>query len=162
MKKIISFLLIILTIPALYACGSKPSGDISMYDLNKAICEKADFSEMQYASSGDQDPEDLFSNISDMDYAKVKAFFVSYAADGKGNADEIAVIQVKDAGNTSEAAASLNDHLAYRKSLYKTYDSSQLDKLDKAIVCSYEDLAILIVADQPETLKIAFLNFVQA
>ena len=162
MKHILkSFTLLCVIALLLCACGKTQStGDVSMYDLNSAMSSASDkFQEMKYVSSEDGDPENLFSNISDMDYTKVNAFFISYAADGAGNADELAVIQVKNASDIGDAASSLNEHLEKRRALYATYDKSQTQKLDNGIIVSYGDVAALIVADDIDTIKDAFYSY---
>ena len=97
--------------------------------------------------------------MSDIDYSKVKAFFITYASDGKGNADEIVAIQVKKKADLGEAAESLRRHLETRKTLYATYDKNQLPKLNKAKVFTRGTLAILMVADQSEKMEAAFYRF---
>ena len=128
-----------------------------MYDLKNAMAAATDkFSDMTYASSEDSDAENIFSNISDMSYSKVKAFCIYYATNGTGNADEIAVIQVKSKGNVSQARKALEAHLEKRKSLYSTYDKSQLKKLEGARIAVSSDCAALIVGDEADKISDAF------
>ena len=146
----------------LSACGKKHSqADVSMYDLYQAMCLNSGntFSGMKYASSSDTCPEELFRNISEMDYGKVEDFFICYAADGTGNADEVAVIHVKDRKDVSEAKASLEKHLEYRKSLYRTYDPSQSEKLEHAVTAVNGSTAALIVAEHPKAVEKAFRSY---
>lgn len=144
------------------SCG-KGGGvdDVSMYDLYNALndAEGNMFSDMKYASSSDANPSDVFKNISDMDYAKVQDFFISYAADGNGNADEIGAIEVKNASDLAEAESSLKAHLEYRKSLYQTYDASQVKKLDEAKIVKNGRVVALIVAENPSAVSKAFEEF---
>lgn len=161
MEKYITIIISVLLALSLCACSSNTATNVSMYDLNKAITEKAKFSDMQYASSSDENPEEIFENISNMSYSKVKAFFISYATNGTGNADEVAVIQVKNKKDVTEALSTLNSHLEFRKSLYNNYDKSQLEKLNNAIVTSKNDFAIIIVSDNPDVIKTAFFNYIQ-
>ena len=66
------------------SCGDDAE-EISMYDLNKTLVAfTGDPDNMKYASSSDANPADLLVNVSDIDYSKVKAFFITYASDGKG------------------------------------------------------------------------------
>ena len=81
MKKILSIILIFSTaLMLLSGCGQQTSDTVSMYDLRQTM-EAADSSlpEMLCASNSDDDPDDKFSNVSDMDYKKVDSFFISYA-----------------------------------------------------------------------------------
>ena len=94
-----------------------------------------------------------------MPSGKVKAFFITYAANGTGNADEIVAIQVKKKADLNEAAASLRIHLDTRKTLYATYDKSQTPKLERAKVITRGNLVILIVSDEVDKIENAFYRF---
>lgn len=144
----------------LCACSAKNSKDVSMYDLKNAMAAATDkFSEMSYASSQDSDAANIFTNISDMSYSKVGGFFIYYASDGTGNADEIAVIRVKNISDITEAKESLYAHLEKRKNLYSTYDKSQLSKLDRAKIVTNGSCAALIVADDADNIVEAFHHY---
>ena len=162
MKRIIYIFSIVLVLSLLLsACTNKGSKkDVSMYDLGKAMIAASDkFSDMQYASSEDDGAESIFKNVSSMDYSKVDSYLLYYAKDGKGNADEIVVIRVKNIGDLSTAKESLNAHVSKRISLYETYDKSQLTKLNSAKVFTYSDFAVLIVADDVNAVEKAFNNY---
>ena len=165
MKKTVFALTALLLLLTLFAsCGAEKaqSENVSMYDLREAMLSSSDrFENMQAASSADSGAAVLFGNISDMEYEKISGFFVAYAAEGKGNADEIAVIEVADAGDLREAKESLEKHLATRVSLYTTYDKSQLPKLEKARIVTEGRLAVLIVADEEEKVERAFRDFLK-
>ena len=140
--------------------GGGKSETVSMYDLKTAMANATDkFDDMTYASSEDADKESIFANISEMDYSKVDSFFVFYATNGTGNADEIAVIQVKNSSDLTAARESLEAHLAKRKSLYSTYDKTQLKKLDGAKVVTGGNCAALIVGDDAGKISEAFYEF---
>lgn len=158
-KKIISIMLVIAIALTFTACSSKPQKDVSLYDLNKAMSDVAGFSEMKYASSSDDNAEEVFKNVSDIDYSKVDGYFINYAVNGTGNADEIACIRVKNKNDLTLAVQSLNAHLQRRIGLYSTYDKSQLDKLNNAVVTSHGDIAILIVGDNAKEMEKAFNEF---
>ena len=145
---------------SLCACGGNHVEKVSMYELKNAMSAATDFSgEMMYASSADQNPEEIFSNISDMDYAKVDSFFIYYAAEGKGNADEIAVIQVNDAADLTEVKSELERHVSKRISLYSTYDKSQIGKLETAKIETAGNCVALIACDGAEKVSNAFYAF---
>lgn len=159
MKKTIALVVASLAVLMVFvSCGAKTE-TISMYDLNKAMTAVVSLSDMKYVSSADDNAEDLFANVSDMDYGKVNAFFINYAANGKGNADEIVVIQVKNKSDVTEAAASLKAHLQKRQALYATYDKTQVDKLSRGKVITKNDTAALIVADNADKAEKAFSDF---
>ena len=143
----------------LSACGDDAE-EISMYDLNQALVGfTGDPDSMKYESSSDSNPEELLSHVSNIEYSKVKAFFITYATNGTGNADEIVAIQVKKKSDLNQAADSLRSHLETRKTLYAAYDKSQLPKLEKAKVFTRGTLAILMVSDNSDKMEAAFYGF---
>ncbi|MBE6835514.1 MAG: DUF4358 domain-containing protein [Ruminococcaceae bacterium] len=159
----ITFGVVMLLSVALCACAGKTEkSKVSMYDLKNAMANATEsFGEMSYASSEDDDAQGIFANISDMDYSKVESFFIYYATDGTGNADEIAVIKVKNDDDVSVARKALEDHLAKRTALYSTYDKTQLKKLDSAKVTVSGGYAALVVGDDAEKITNAFNEFLK-
>ena len=159
-KKITAVILSAVVLCGIFtACGDEAE-EISMYDLNQALVGfTGEPDNMKYASSSDSNPQDLLAHVSNIEYSKVKAFFITYASDGTGNADEIAAIQVKKKSDLNEAAESLRNHLETRKTLYAAYDKTQLPKLDKAKVFTRGTRAILMVADDSDKMEAAFNDF---
>ena len=159
-KKITAVILSAVVLCGIFtACGDEAE-EISMYDLNQALVGfTGEPDNMKYASSSDSNPQDLLAHVSNIEYSKVKAFFITYASDGTGNADEIVAIQVKKKSDLNEAAESLRNHLETRKTLYAAYDKTQLPKLDKAKVFTRGTLAILMVADDSDKMEAAFNDF---
>ena len=154
MKKILPALLAVL---AVFLCGcQKNSAAVSMYDLCQKM-EAADSSlpEMLYASSSEKDAEDLFTNISDLDYGKVDSFFVSYAKEG-GKADEIAVIAVKDINDTQEAKKSLEVHKENRRKLLDQYEPEEVSRIDDGVIFTRGQYAVLIISEHPDDIRKAF------
>ncbi|MBO4338546.1 MAG: DUF4358 domain-containing protein [Clostridia bacterium] len=145
----------------LCACSGKGKNEkkVSMYELKNAMASATSFGDMTYASSEDPNPEEIFENISTMDYSKVDSFFIYYATEGKGNADEIAVIQVKKADDLTEARKELENHISKRKALYSTYDKTQLTKLDASRIEVEGNCAALIVGDDVQKISNAFHSF---
>lgn len=142
----------------LTACGAKVQ-EVSMYDLHKAMSTPVSFSDMKYVSSAEDHADELLENVSEISYSKVQGFFIYYAANGTGNADELVAIQVKRPGDITEAVASLRAHLEKRRALYATYDKTQLGKLDNGRVVSKNGVAALIVCDNPDQVETAFYGF---
>lgn len=160
LKKITAILSLICIIASLCACSAKSEKEVSMYDLKTAMISATDrFDDMTYASSEDKDAANIFTNISDLSYSKVEGFFIYYATNGTGNADEIAVIQVKNSKDLVDARKTLEAHLEKRKSLYSTYDKSQLKKLEGARIVSNGSCTALIVGDEADKISDAFNNY---
>ena len=145
---------------ALFAevCGGS-SDTVSMYDLRTAM-EAADdtLGEMLSADSNEEDAEDLFAYISDMDYGKVDKFFVSYS--NEGSADEIAVIALKNASDAQEAEKSLKKHVQERINVFSQYAPDQVKKAEKAITFKDGKYAVLIICDKQDEVKKAFTDFI--
>ena len=158
MKRVLSCILLLVCLLLLGACKNEQTPDVSLYDLSRTMLSATEFGEMNYVSSSDDAAKDLFTYISDMDYEKVNRFFLSYAKDGKGNADEIAVIEVKDKADLDTAVKSLNAHLQKRINLYRTYDPTQSAKIEKGEVFTEAGLAILIVSEDNAAVKSACVS----
>ena len=157
MKKTIALLLCLATFMLLLCgCSKGTANNVSLFDLKEAMLAATTFGDMAYVSSEDKEAETYFATVSDLDYAKVDAFSITYAKDGKGNADEIVVIRVKDAADTAPALATLQAHLKTRQSIYATYDPTQSEKIGKGVTFSKGVYAVLIVSDDNAAVKAAF------
>ena len=164
MKRVLCVLLCAISVLTLLcACGSSTpaKSDVSLYDLNQAMLSAAPFGDMAYVSSSDADAATYLSAVSDFAFDKVDAFSISYAKDGKGNADEMVVIRVKDEADTAAALQSLQTHLQTRQSLYATYDPTQSQKVGKGITFASGAYAVLIVSEDNASVKEAFDQFLQ-
>ncbi|MBO4289676.1 MAG: DUF4358 domain-containing protein [Lachnospiraceae bacterium] len=133
---------------------------ISMYDLSKAMCA-ADPSlpEMSRISSSDTNAADLFTYFSKLDYEKVEAYYLCYAA--KGTAEEIGVIALKDAKDADECKKSLEAHLQDRINLYKTYAPEQVKRAEKTTIFAEGRYVAFIMCDEQKAVTEAFHNFLE-
>ena len=157
---LIPLLSLALLCAAFSGCARKETASkISMYDLSKSMLGATQFGEMRYVSNTDDDAEEEFEYLSDLDYKLVDSWFLSYAADGKGNADEVAVIRVKQEKDVDRAVSSLKAHLDKRVALYKTYDPSQSEKVGRGVVFSDGSFAVLIVSGDNQAVRKAFRDF---
>lgn len=159
-NKIKAILLAAMMLAAVFAAGCGGSSDtVSMFDLRTAM-EAADdtLGEMLSADSSEEDAEDLFAYISDMDYSKVDKFFVSYSDEGV--ADEIAVIALKDASDAQEAEKSLEKHVQDRINVFSQYAPEQVKKAENAITFKNGRYAVLIICDKQDEVKKAFTDFI--
>lgn len=164
MKRIWTIAAAALLLAALLAgCGGETASAISMLELDRAMRGAAtQMEEMLYVSSEDPSPESLLAHVSDLDYEKVRGFFIDYAANGTGNADELVAIQVKRKADADAAAQSLRRHLEKRRQLYSTYDKTQLPKLEAAQVLVKGDVALLIVAADAAQIAQAAAAYLQS
>ena len=157
MKRIICLICAAALCLSLCACG-KPSEAIDMQALEKSMLE-ADKSlpEMKISGSWDENAEKAFSYISDMEYNKIRGFFLAYAADGM--AYEIAVVQLKDQNDVVELGVSLSKHVDSRVQMYKTYEPDQVERAQNAAVKTIGDCVLLMMCDGQQNVETAFKNF---
>lgn len=159
-KKAFALLAVLSIVLCLCSCGQDTDKDISMYDLQKAMLEAdGELPEMLTFSSSEDGAEDAFSYISDLDYSKVKSFFLAYASDGM--AYEIAVIQLKNSADAGEAAETLEAHRQDRINLYKTYEPDQVPKAESAVVKAVDNFAVLIMCGNQTGVEKAFTDFIK-
>lgn len=148
----------VLCMAILGGCGEK-SETVSMYDLRTAMEDAADgLPEMMSADSSSDSAQDLFGYISELEYSKVDAFFVSYAKEG--TADEIAVIAVKNAADVKDAEDSLRQHVQDRANVFSQYAPDQVKRVENAQVFTSGNYAVLIICDDPVPVKAAFEQFI--
>ncbi|MBO4214657.1 MAG: hypothetical protein J5876_06725 [Lachnospiraceae bacterium] len=80
MKKKITALLLALTVVFLMGCDGKKTEEVkdaNFYDLRTAMLGATDkLPDMQTASSADDNASELLAYVSDIDYEKVRNFFV--------------------------------------------------------------------------------------
>lgn len=157
MKRLICLICAAAMCLSLCACGSQ-SEAIDMQALEKSMAE-ADKSlpEMKISGSWDENAEKAFSYISDMEYNKIRGFFLAYAADGM--AYEIAVVQLKDKSDAADLGVSLNKHLESRIQMYKTYEPEQVSRAQGAEIKTIGDCVLLIMCDAQQNVEKAFKEF---
>lgn len=162
MRKIrIWFLLAAMMLCSCGADDEKRMETVSMYDLREVmLAADPDLPDMISVSDADDDAQNLFSYLSDLDYEKVEHFLLSYSAEGK--ADEIAVITVKDPEDVNEAKSSLQDHLDSRIKLLKEYEPKEVHRLEKGRIYTRNQYAVLIVSDNLDNVKTEFDKFLEA
>lgn len=156
MKKFLSRLLVVIALITCGCAGNEAETEtVSMYDLRVAM-EAADASlpSMLNASSVEEDGEQNFKHISELDYELVDSYFVSYSEEGL--ADEIAVIAVKDAADVKAAGESLKEHKENRHKLFEQYEPEQVKRIDDGIVFTSGRYAVLIICDDAGAVRAAF------
>lgn len=164
MKKATAVLLFVVMSAVLFsACNtSQKTNHISLFDLKETMLAAAEFGDMAYVSSEDAEADTYLSTVSDIDPEKVDSFSICYAKDGKGNADELVVIRVKNKQDVAAAHSTLTAHLNKRQSLYATYDPTQSEKIGKGITFALDNYAVLIVSDNNAAVKAAFEKAVKS
>lgn len=141
-------------------CKQAEKPAVSMYDLSRVMLAADDtLPEMSYVSSADDNASELFSYLSDLDYALVDSYFLSYSSTGL--ADEIAVIALKSTADTAAAKKTVDAHVQSRVAMYKQYDPSQASRAEGATVFTSGRYVVLIISDKQNEVKGAFDAFIK-
>ncbi|MGN0166159.1 MAG: DUF4358 domain-containing protein [Lachnospiraceae bacterium] len=168
------FLLILIAACALIATGcnkeesdnnnQKTDGDkqnteksVDLKDLEEAmLAADTTLPEMSKVFGSDENGPDLFSYLAEYDYEKVEDYFLTYAA--TGTAEEIAVIRLKDKDDAKDCLKAVEKHVEGRIIQFNTYDPSQVERCEAAVVFSNENYVVLIICDNSKDVKEAFYN----
>ena len=149
-----------LLLPSLAGCAQEEKPAVSMYDLSRVMLAADDtLPEMSFVSSSDDNASELFGYLSDLDYALVDSYFLSYSS--KGLADEIAVVALKDAADAAAAAKTIEAHVQNRAAMYRQYDPTQTDRAEGALVFTSGRYAVLIISEKQKDVKTAFDAFMK-
>lgn len=160
-RRIAGLLLPLLMISALCACSPK-NKTVSPEKLrNKLQYAYAKAEDLNFVLSSDEAAADAFAAVSDLNVSVAESFLLASAKDGKNNADEIAVILVKNEAALPDVTASLETHLESRKKLYAASSPLQKEKLDAGEIFTLGRYVLLLVSDDNEALKTAFLSAVE-
>ena len=95
-----------------------------------------------------------FSTISTLDYGKVDAYTLIYAADG--SSFELAVIRLKDSADMPALEQSLKKHIEKRAESYRYYKPDQVARAEGAAVVSHGRYAALIMCSDNASVRAVF------
>ncbi len=156
MKRILALLLGLSTALALCACTGSPAASttVDMEELQTAMLEAGNFPTMRSVTGDSDKAAQNFTYFSSLDYDKVENYLLSFS--NEKTADEFAVIAVKDPADVQDAAVSLNEHKDSRCNTFRQYAPDQLDMAEKGIVFTQDQYAVLIIAENPHTIRDAF------
>lgn len=164
MKRILLSLLTVLLLVALCACGGdggSPSATVDMEALQKTmLAADPALTDMTSITGSVEDAKDLFAYLSDFPYDKVENFLLSYSASKP--AQEIAVIAVKDPADVTDAATALKTHVDQRLKLFQQYSPADAAQVEKALVFTKDQYAILIISEDQGAVQTAAENFLAA
>lgn len=153
MKRLVCIILALMIL--LCACGSEASDKaVDLSALTEDMRAATALPAMLSIRSGDERAERGFAAISDLDYDKVDAYSLLYAADG--TAYELAVIRLKDEGDSAAMEASLRAHIDSRAETYRTYNPEQVPRAESAVIASHGRYVALIMCDDPAAVKAVF------
>ena len=151
MKRILALLLGLSTALALCACTGSPAASAAV-DMEEL--QTANFPTMRSVTGDSDKAAQNFTYFSTLDYDKVENYLLSFS--NEKTADEFAVIAVKDPADVQDAAISLSEHKDSRCNTFRQYAPDQLDMAEKGIVFTQDQYAVLIIAENPHTIRDAF------
>lgn len=162
-KILTGILCVTLLVTALCGCGGKeaPEARVDMSKLQETMMAADDsLPEMKSIDSTQEDAEELFSSLSDVDYDKVQDYFFCYAAEG--TASEVAVVFVKDEEDVPEVEKSLREHIESRILTYQNYSPDQVEIAEKALVFSNGNYVAYVMHESPSYIKASFEKMMDA
>lgn len=109
---------------------------------------------MKVATSDDEQAELNFSAFSDFAYDRVQSYFYAYAADG--GSQEIAVVELKDAGDAAVLMNTMKDHLEDRRGALVAYAPDQLPLVDHAVIKQKGHCVAMIISEKSGLVQQAF------
>lgn len=109
---------------------------------------------MKVVTSDDEQAELNFSAFSDFAYDRVQSYFYAYAADG--GSQEIAVVQLRDAGDAAALMNTMKDHLEDRRGALVAYAPDQLPLVDHAVLKQKGDCVAMIISEKSGLVQQAF------
>ena len=132
--------------------GSEDNVDINA--LTEKMSAASSLPEMKTIRSGDERAERGFAAISSLDYDKVDAYCLMYAANGY--AYELAVIKLKDEGDCAALQETLKAHIESRAQTFRTYDKEEVARAEGAVVAVHGRYVALIMGDDNAAVKAVF------
>lgn len=109
---------------------------------------------MLVVTSEDDRAEVNFTAFSDFDYSKVRSYFYAYAADG--GAQEIVVVELKDASDAAMLMDSYHEHLKLRQGGLSEYAPDQLPMVEHAVIKQKGNLVAMIICEKSGLVQKAF------
>lgn len=135
------------------ACGGKDKY-ISFDEVYTSLTNKIDLSASKMQKQG----EAALNNYYYIDPTTLESYAIYMSDYATGNADEIAMFQVKEENQVAAIKALINDRIADLKVRYEDYKPEEMDKINNAVIM--EDGRYLFVAISPdaETAKTVLKN----
>lgn len=158
--KLAVFSCVLLLAAAICGCGSDETGQengaaIDMQALQKSmLAADTTLPEMKVATGDEEQAELNFGAFSDFEYDRVQNYFYAYAADG--GVQEIAVVQLKDAGDAAALMNTMQNHLEDRRGALTAYAPDQLPLVDHAVIKQKGCLVAMIISEKSGLVQQAF------
>lgn len=112
---------------------------------------------MDTFTSEDEDAQSTFEYLCDFDYSRVNSFRITYSSEA--TADEIFIIELKDAKDVEEVKEALSDRKQTRHTAFNTYLPSEVKRVDDGLITSYGKYVALVICDTPQASVDSFQAF---
>ena len=150
-KKITKFIALLLVCSFCIAgCGSKSADNnkkVDMKKLQESMLNSVEgLDKLEVKSSSDSDAKDTFAILCDMDYDRVDEFFYAYASDAE--ADEIAVVKLKDKSDVAPLMERLQKHVDQRVTTFQEYEPKLVSVIENAIITRQGVYVAMIIGEK--------------
>lgn len=133
---------------SLAGCG----GDEKYYsfdDIYSEVTSAVDFSASKMQKQG----EAALNNYYYIDPATLESYAIYMSDYATGNADEIAMFQVKDEDQVAAVKALINDRITDLKVRYEDYKPEEMDKLNNAVIVEEGRYIFVIISPNNDAAK---------
>ena len=149
MKRILAAMLSIMMLNlAISGCSSEETY-VSLDEVYSKLTSSIDFS----ASKMQKQTEAALNNYYYIDPATLENYAIYMADYATGNADEIAMFQVKDADQLTTVKSLINDRIKDLKVRYEDYKPEEMTKLDSAVVEEKGNYIFVVISPDNEKAK---------
>ena len=159
-RKFTVLVCVLLLTAGIAGCGSEETmqengAAVDMQALRESmLAADTTLPKMKVATSDDEQAELNFSAFSDFAYDRVQSYFYAYAADG--GSQEIAVVELKDAGDAAVLMNTMKDHLEDRRGALVAYAPDQLPLVDHAVIKQKGHCVAMIISEKSGLVQQAF------
>lgn len=147
-----------MTLSVMSGCGKKEEVPEAKMDL-KVVQEemaKADpeLPKMKTVFAEDEEGEDTFGALCDVDYDRIQDYFYSY--EEEGGAVEFAVVFVKKESDVKDVVRSLKEHQESRRKTFENYKPSMVELAINATVSYNGNYVCYVMGPKGNYMKAVF------
>ena len=135
------------------ACGGKDKY-ISFDEVYTSLSNKIDLSASKMQKQG----EAALNNYYYIDPTTLESYAIYMSDYATGNADEIAMFQVKEENPVAAIKALINDRIADLKVRYEDYKPEEMDKINNAVIMEDGRYLFVVISPDAETAKTVLKN----
>ena len=146
MKKLFAVVLAVLTMSMAFAGCSSEETYISFDEVYNQLTSSIDFS----ASKMQKQTEAALNNYYYIDPATLENYAIYMADYATGNADEIAMFQVKESDQMTTVKSLINDRISDLKVRYEDYKPEEMPKIESAIIEEKGNYIFLVISPDNE------------